>query len=59
MTAPQRDAIVNPAVGLIVFVTNDNSFYYQSGSGWISLSGGNLITAGRWLVQAPMFSKFF
>lgn len=34
MTAAQRDAISNPADGLIVFVTDDNNFYYFDGIKW-------------------------
>ncbi len=37
LTAAQRDAIASPATGLLVFVTDDNTFYYYSGSGWIKL----------------------
>ena len=37
MTVLQRDAIANPAKGLLVFVTNDSSFYYFDGN-----AGGNL-----------------
>ncbi len=34
MLASQRDAISNPATGLMVFVTNDQCFYYYDGSKW-------------------------
>lgn len=35
MTAEQRDAIVNPATSLIVYVTDDaEGFYYYDGAGW-------------------------
>ncbi|MGM0650110.1 MAG: hypothetical protein ACQES1_06330, partial [Bacteroidota bacterium] len=32
MTATDRDAISNPANGLVVFVTSDNAFYYNAGT---------------------------
>lgn len=32
MTAAQRNSITNPAKGLIVFVTDDNNFYFNSGT---------------------------
>ncbi|MCB0807464.1 MAG: tail fiber protein, partial [Bacteroidales bacterium] len=40
MTAIQRDAVASPATGLLVFVTDDNSFYFYNGSAWESFSGG-------------------
>jgi len=32
MTDSERDAIANPAIGLLVFVTTDSVFYYYEGS---------------------------
>ena len=32
MAASQRDAIVTPAKGLLVYVTDDNNFYFNSGT---------------------------
>ena len=40
MTATQRDAINNPAQGLMVFVTDDNTFYFYSGIKWIPIKNG-------------------
>ena len=40
MTVTERNAISNPATGLIVFVTNESSFYYWDGSGWAQFSTG-------------------
>ena len=37
MSATERDAITNPATGLMVFVSNDLSFYYYDGTAWVSL----------------------
>jgi YVTN family beta-propeller protein len=34
MTAAQRDAITDPATGLLVYVTTDNTFYYYDGTMW-------------------------
>ncbi len=34
MTTAQRDAIKNPAKGLMVYVTDDNTFYYFNGTSW-------------------------
>lgn len=38
MTTTQRNAIATPAEGLLVFDTDDNLFYYYSGSAWLPLS---------------------
>ena len=35
MTDAQRDAISNPATGLVVFVTTDSAFYYFEGTAWV------------------------
>lgn len=41
LTAAQRNSISNPATGLIVYVTDDNNFYYNAGTpaspNWIAL----------------------
>lgn len=43
MTLTERDAINNPATGLLVFQTDNNpGFYYFDGSAWVLIgSGGN------------------
>ena len=53
MTTNQRDAINDPAQGLLVFVTNDSSFYFFNGDLWLPLSrviqgggGGNAYLPG-------------
>ncbi|HUM32019.1 MAG TPA: hypothetical protein PLQ08_03615 [Bacteroidales bacterium] len=39
MTQAQRDAISNPATGLVIYQTNNNpGFYYYDGSNWVRLS---------------------
>jgi hypothetical protein len=40
MTAVQRDAIVSPAQGLLVYITNDNHFYFFN-AGWKKLVAEN------------------
>lgn len=40
MTANQRDAINNPEQGLMVFVTDDNNFYYFKKDSWIKVGKG-------------------
>lgn len=40
ITKAQRDAIGSPATGLLIYQTdNTPSFYYYSGSNWVSLTG--------------------
>jgi len=58
MTATQRDAINSPAEGLMVFVTDDNTFYYYTGSVWTLISGdtGSWATAGQYLY--PLDSNY-
>ena len=42
MTQPQRNAIVSPATGLMIFQTdNTPGFYYYNGSLWSSVSGNS------------------
>jgi|GEM_PF-3588126 len=39
MTASDRDNISSPATGLMVFVTDDNKFWYYDGTQWVSMIG--------------------
>ncbi len=39
MTATQRDNILSPATGLMVYVTDDDKIYIYEGSSWIEGSG--------------------
>jgi hypothetical protein len=41
MTTVQRDAILSPATGLLIYNTSTNSFNYYNGSGWIAILNGN------------------
>ncbi len=43
MTAVQRDAINQPANGLMVYVNTDSSFYYYNGSQWTKIINGKSI----------------
>lgn len=38
MTIAQRDAIINPAIGLMIFNNTLSSFEYYSGSGWVDIN---------------------
>ena len=40
MTSAQRDSIHNPALGLMVFVTSDSTFYYYKTDSWIKVGRG-------------------
>ena len=47
MTAAQRNAIVSPAVGLLVYQTDaPEGFYYKSAGGWIAIGTGTLSGSG-------------
>lgn len=39
MTTAQRTAIATPAKGLMVFDTDNNSFWYYNGSAWTAITG--------------------
>ncbi|MBU0764784.1 MAG: hypothetical protein KJ607_08115, partial [Bacteroidetes bacterium] len=43
MTAIQRNAVLNPARGLLVFDINENSFFFHNGSEWVNLSSGEQV----------------
>ncbi len=42
MTATEMNNITSPATGLLVFVTDNNTFYYYDGSAWVQASADNL-----------------
>jgi len=44
MTTVQRTSIGTPATGLLVYDTNENVFYYYTGSVWTNMSVGQLWT---------------
>jgi len=41
LTTVQRNAVSNPATGLLVFDTDVLSFYFYNGTSWTNLSSGN------------------
>jgi len=53
MTTVQRDAIVSPATGLVIFNTTTNGLEFKSSTGWVSLTAVNypsvLIGAQYWM----------
>ncbi len=40
MSALQRDAIISPANGLLVYITDDSTFYYYKHSRWVKVGTG-------------------
>ena len=50
MTASERNAITSPAGGLLVFVTDDNSFYYYDNTNWIKVLNDDT-TDGDWEIS--------
>lgn len=43
MTEAQKNAIVSPAQGLMIFNTNTNSFQYYGGSTWLNLTHSGIV----------------
>ena len=41
MTTAQRNLISNPALGLLVFDTDTESFWFKETSGWVELGGSS------------------
>jgi len=42
MTATERDNIASPATGLMVYVTDDNTFWYFDGANWLNVNSGQV-----------------
>ncbi len=40
MSFADTSNITSPALGLIIFITNDSSFYYHKNSGWVKMVAG-------------------
>ncbi len=49
MTANERDNISSPATGLMVYVTDDNTFWYYDGSNWVQVGTG--IPDDDWIIS--------
>ncbi len=49
MRAQERDDIPSPATGLMVYVTDDNRFYYFDGTTWIPVGSG--VSDDDWIVD--------
>jgi hypothetical protein len=54
MSSAQRQAIVSPAVGLIVFDSDQKMFVYYNGTGWLPFSTGS----NPWTVSAAGINPF-
>lgn len=44
MTQGERDAIVSPPVGLMIYNTSSTSFQYYSGSSWLNITNSGIVT---------------
>jgi len=54
MTAAERELIATPSTGLLVYVTDDNNFYFYNGTAWNQFSGGS---DGDWIVNGNNMSS--
>lgn len=54
MTTTQRNAIVSPATGLMVYDTNLNSFYFYNGSTWNAIGGTGSGTVTSITASSPL-----
>lgn len=50
MSAAQRDALASPVKGLMVFVNDDNTFYFYTGSAWTKVLSA-ISPDGDWTVS--------
>lgn len=51
LTTAQRNGILSPALGLLVYDTNLNCFYHWNGTSWTNLTSGN--ANGIWEYNSP------
>ena len=48
MTKTQRDAIVSPSTGLMIYQTNNSpGFYYYTGTGWTAVKPKGWLLSGN------------
>jgi uncharacterized protein (TIGR02145 family) len=57
MTTAQRDAIVSPATGLVIFNTTTNSLEYKSSTGWVSLTTATTVNYPSVLIGAQYWME--
>ncbi|MBI4646398.1 MAG: hypothetical protein HY738_07350, partial [Bacteroidia bacterium] len=41
LTTAQRNAVINPATGLLVFDTDQKVYYFYNGTDWVDVSSGS------------------
>ncbi len=58
MTTAQRDAIVSPATGLVIYNTITNQHEGRNSTGWVALAGGGSQTPWTSNINAAGFSLF-
>ena len=57
MTTAQRDAIVSPATGLVIFNITTNSLEYKSSTGWVSLTTATTVNYPSVLIGAQYWME--
>jgi uncharacterized protein (TIGR02145 family) len=57
MTTVQRDAIVSPATGLVIFNTTTNGLEYKSSTGWVSLTTATTVNYPSVLIGAQYWME--
>ena len=57
MTTVQRDAIVSPATGLVIFNTTTNGLEFKSSTGWVSLTTATALNYPSVLIGAQYWME--
>ena len=57
MTTAQRDAIVSPATGLVIFNTTTNGLEFKSSTGWVSLTTATTVNYPSVLIGAQYWME--